>query len=546
MAIVTFGLDELESLGVAKQDIGTAVERLGMSLESIDGKSVTIDVTPNRPDMLDITGFARAANFLLGKKVPKEKFYTAKKDIAMRIKVTGAVRRTRPFISACVAKGVDLKGDRLKDLINFTEKFCETYGRKRKKIAVGMYDLDKISGPLTYDASGKGSFVPLGSKETMEFKDILGKHDKGMEYSQILGDSRKYPFLADSNGIMSLIPIVNSEGTKVMEKTKDLFVEMTGTSRKAVEDSINMIACSFIDSGAEIYTCEIAYPSRTVQTPSMEYKSIRVKRSKVERTLGIYLEGSKAIGLANKLGHAAVKYGSYTIAYVPPYRLDMLNEQDLIEDMAIAYGYEKIEPMPVVGTSNGLPDESRVLANRMSMLMIGMGFTEAMNTYLTNERLNFYSMNQKDDPNSTIRVAYAKTESITMLRTTLLPMLMQNLGASASERMPQRLFEIGSVFRIRGSNISEKVNIGIASEHPKANYSEIKSAVQELMAFMGCKDYKFEELNDPAFIKGRAARLIVKGDYAGPLGEINPEVLGKFRIEEPVVAAEIDISKLLR
>ena len=474
MAIVTFEIDDLAKLGLAKGDIKETVERLGMSLEGMDEKAVIIDITPNRPDLLDINGFVRASEFFLGKKVPKEKFYSIKNEPIMQVNVKAAVKKIRPFIAAAVVKNLDLSGNKLKNLINFTEKFCETYGRKRKKIAIGIYDMSGIKGPLTYDASKDGEFVPLGAKEKASFKDILKDHQKGIEYSEILSKSRSYPFLRDENGILSLIPIVNSENSRVTNHTKNILIELTGTSKDAVESALCLMVCSFIDLNAQVYPCEIIYGAKKIITPQLSYNEIKLKRTKAEKTLGVYLEDNKIVGLANKLGNVAAKYGNSTIVYVPPYRLDMINEQDVIEDIAIAYGYDKIGPVPIESISIGLAEESKTQSNRVSTLMIGMGFTEAMNLYLTNEHLNFTSLGYKEDAENTIKVVYAKTEAITMLRTNLLSGLMQNLGNSTNERMPQKLFEIGNIFYIEKGDVKEATNLCILSEHSKANFSEIK------------------------------------------------------------------------
>ena len=438
MAIVTFELEDLARLGLAKENIKEVVEKLGMSLDGLDEKSATIDITPNRPDLLDMIGFVRASEFLTGKKVPKQKFYAIKNDPIMQVKVTTAVKKIRPFIAAAVVKNIDLKGNKLKNLINFTEKFCETYGRKRKKIAIGIYDMDHVESPLTYDASKDGEFIPLGSKEKATFAEILKEHQKGVEYSAILSKSKAYPYLKDANGILSLIPIVDSEPSRITNGTRNILIELTGTSQNAVERALDLIVCSFIDLDAEIYPCEIAYPSKKTITPQLPYQEIRIKRSKAEKTLGVYLEENRLVGLANKLGNVAAKYGNYTLVYIPPYRLDIINEQDVIEDIAIAYGYDKIEPLPIDSVSIGLAEESRTRFNKVSRLMVGMGFSEAMNFYLTNEQLNFTSLGHKENADSTIKVTYAKTEAITMLRTNLLSGLMQNLGSSTNERMPQK------------------------------------------------------------------------------------------------------------
>ncbi len=272
----------------------------------------------------------------------------------------------------------------------------------------------------------------------------------------------------------------------------------------------------------------------------MEYRKTRVRSSAIERSLGVYMDESTMVGMANRLGHVAAKYGNSILVFSPPYRVDVLGEQDIVEDIAIAYGYDRIDPMPVIGHSIGMPEESALLYNRLSSLMLGLGFTEAMNPYLTNERLNFEMLGDKPSKDA-ITIEHSKTESITMMRTTLLPALLQNLSSSSHDSMPQRLFEVGSVFRM-GPRPVEGRRLGMVSEHSRSNYSEAKAAATEVLRLFGIEDLQFRRSEEPRYIRGRAALVMdTKGTRLGAIGEINPEVLENFGIEEPVAAAEIDV-----
>ena len=113
-----------------------------------------------------------------------------------------------------------------------------------------------LKGPLVYDAAHKGEFVPLGYNKKMRFEEAIKSHGKGIEYGDIVTANNPealYPFLADSKNILSLIPITNCDLTRVKDSTKNLLIEMTGTSRNAIIGVLDMIACSFIDAGAEVY-----------------------------------------------------------------------------------------------------------------------------------------------------------------------------------------------------------------------------------------------------------------------------------------------------
>ncbi len=542
MAVVTFDIELLARLGLPKDKLEKAIDGLGMSLEKMEGGKAMIDITPNRPDLLGAVGFARAASFFLGKRTPKEKEYHAEKGKANpQINVMPSVKGIRPFIAAMAVTKANLRGEALREFINFTEKLCDTYGRKRRKVAIGLYDLSKVGFPLAYGAISEGKMVPLGSHTKSSFSDILKNHQKGIEYSHIIG-GKMFPFLEDSSGnVMSLIPIINSELSKVADPATDLLVELTGTSQNAVESALNMLACAFIDMGADVQQCDIVYGKKRKTTPILEYRTIKFSTLAVEKTLGARMDSGRIIGLANRMGYVAAKYGAGVMCYVPPYRLDVLNEQDVIEDIAIAFGYENIVPQPIPSISTGMPEDERLVESSISKLMIGLGFTEAVNYYLTNQQMNFASMGIKEDKNSTVEVSDSKTESITMLRTNLLHGLMQNLGASTHEKMPQMLFEIGKVFTLSNGKPVESSDLALVSEHAKANFSEMKSVVQSLLALWGIRNFRLEEYSGEPYIKGRAARIVVGKDELGEFGEVDPRILINFKIEEPVVAAEIKL-----
>ena len=547
MATINYSIKDLEDRGINADRLTKLVESIGMEVEGIKDGEAMMDITPNRPDLLDIVGFGRALLYFSGRAAPKDNFYRISDGPAMEVAVGNAVKSVRPFIAAMIVRDVDLSGNKLKYLINFTEKLSDTYGRRRRKLAMGLHNLDVIKGPLTYDAAHDRKFVPLGKSEKMSFDEIIKNHGKGVEYGGIVTANNPkalYPFLSDSKNILSLIPIINSNLTRVSGSTKNLLVDVTGTSMNAVAGAISMIACSFIDSGAKVQLCEIVYRNKRVKTPELSYTEFRIKKFAVAKTIGAVIEDNQMIALANKMGYTAAKYGSYLLVGVPPYRLDVLNEQDVIEDIAIAYGYDKILPLPVGGFSVGVPEDYRDYFNKVSRLMIGLGFSEAMNTYLTNEGLNFESVAHKHEPEKVVSVAYAKTEVTTMLRTSLLPQLLQNLGQSMHERMPQRLFEIGSAFGVEKGKIKESRLVGIVSEHSKANFAEMKSVIEAVMKHIAAGKYSIESFDDPSFIKGRCARIRTSEYVLGCFGEIAPQVLENFKLEEPVVAAEITMDRI--
>lgn len=547
MAIVAFDIKDFKALDIPQDKIEEAILRMGVEIEEKTDTELKINVTPNRPDLLDFGGLTRAILTFTGRRTPQEKFYRIKQldQPVLTIQVGNEMKRIRPYIAGIVVRNSNLSGNMLKYLINFTEKFADTYGRKRKKLAIGVHDLDKINGNLTYTAVDDEKFVPLNGTKEMALSEILKEHEKGMTYADALLKKKgrtPMPILKDSEKIIAFIPITNSEATKVTNKSKDLFIDITGTSLKTIRDAAALIACTFLDAGAEVSQVAVDYSGKADLTPTLEYGEIKLQLIRAKRTLGVDIDEASVVGLASKMGYVAAQYGKAVMFYVPPYRVDVLNDQDIIEDLAIAYGYDRIAPLPVVGSADGLAQEIMEYENGIAGLMVGLGYTEAINTLLTNETDEFDSMEAHNyDKTSYISIAEAKTSTLTMLRKYILPGLLGSLRNSSSESMPQRMFEIGRTFSLKNGGVLEAVSLSFVAEHSRANFSEMKAAVESVLRYMGLENYSISEHKDSSFIEGRCAAIKKNEVFVGLFGELHPKVLENFGLEEPVVAAEITL-----
>ena len=542
LATVKFYNDDIK-MHISYDRFRELVVALGMDIESSDDTSITIDITPNRPDLLDFVGLMRAMKFIEGNKDIKE-YSLSSSAPAKKLNVAKTVNGIRPFIEAFAVHGVDLSGNKLQYLINFAEKIGDTYGRRRKKLAIGLHDMDAIRGDLEYGATANARFTPLDSELEQDFNDIIKNHPKGIEYAHTLtrkgGIAKVYPFLKDQEKILAMIPIINSSATKVTEKTKDMIVDITGTDEKAIHDVAGIFTCSFIDSGAKVFSIGTEYGKKRVARPVMQYKRIAINPNRVSARLGHEIGKKNIVQLLSRMGYGSTYEKGGLVAIVPPYRVDVFNWQDIVEDIAIAIGYDAIEPKPIYSAASGIPSLFTSLKNNISNLMVGMGFFESINTYLTNEANDFENMQGKPDTASIVRIEYSKTEAYSILRQRLLPSLLQDLSVSAHEKMPQKIFEIGSVFMVDKGNAVESTALAMVSEHSKANFAEMKGYVEALLDRMQI-EYSFCDSNDPAFIGGRCLGIMAGKRRIGVFGEIHPQVLNNFKLEEPVVAAEVTL-----
>ncbi|MDE1827906.1 MAG: phenylalanine--tRNA ligase subunit beta [Candidatus Micrarchaeota archaeon] len=541
MVNVTFNknyLFRLLGLRLDEKKLAMHIEKMGFEVETSTKEEVGIALPANRPDVVDIVGFARALkNFM--HKSKKLKYVIKGNAPALEISVGGEIEGLRPFISGMVVKGMKFDEQSLKHLLAFTEKFASNYGRNRKRLAIGLHDLDQIAGNLTYDAVKDEEFLALGISRKMKLSEILKRNEKGMAYAGTIGDSKLYPVLKDANGTISFVPILNSERTKVTGSTKNLLIEITGTSRYIVEKSADLFAAMFLDLGASVEKVKVSYKGSSVILPKMSSANIEIPLIKIEGQIGVIIGFNNVISLANKMGYEAALVGRNIRFRIPEYRLDILNEQDVIEDIAIAYGYDFIQAVSIYSEQMGEIEDATRRSRELSEVMVGLGFSEMLNSYLTSERQDFDSMRLKDHDSKYVRVKDAKMQKLTMLRTSLLPSLLGNIGMSVHEKMPQRIFELDFVFGISGQVNENQMLAGVITD-PKSNFNQIKAVVEAVLQSMRI-EYQIKENSHRSFIEGRCASVILKGKNIGVFGEVHPEVLSNFGIEEPTIAFEISL-----
>lgn len=381
---------------------------------------------------------------------------------------------------------------------------------------------------------------PLGSLKEHKFSSVIESTKQGIEYGHLLNG--EYLSISDKSKTLALIPIINSEDTKVSENTTRLLIDITGTSKAGVDDAAAIIACSFIDQGARVRPCRIVKEGIGEITPNLKYREMKVRVSTIESTIGVKISPSKIVGLANKLGYNAARLGISSLYIVPPYRTDVISTRDIIEDMAIAYGYDNIVPSQILASTIGSKNLDSSFDDLIAHMMVGFGFMEAINMYITTQNECFGQMRLDYDPKHTVTIANSKSGSI--MRSSILPSLIKNISISTQERMPYRLFEIGPVFKVDNGLPIESDFMAAVSCHPKADFAEIKSYVKSMLSLLGIEQITLKESNISSLIPGRQATLSYMGIHIGTFGELHPEVLSNYKIEEPIACVEIDLKAL--
>jgi phenylalanyl-tRNA synthetase beta chain len=435
-----------------------------------------------------------------------------------------------------------LDDEKIKEIIDIQEKLHNTLGRRRKKIAIGIYPLDKIKFPITFKAiePDKIKFVPLEMNREMSGLEILQKHPTGKNYAPLLSGKMKFPIFVDSNNnILSMPPIINSNLTgRITKNTKDIFIECSGFDFESLKKCINILVSSLADMEGEIYQIKLKYKKEEI-TPDFSLQKMRISLKNTNKLLGLELNKKQVRKLIEKMGHD-YNEGEIEIA---PWRTDILHEVDLIEDIAIAYGYDNFIPeIPEISTI-GQENQRQILKRKISEILSGINALEVSNYHLTNKQNEFSKMGiQKRQEIDFIEVEESKTD-YNILRKNLSHCLLKNISENIDAEYPQTIFETGKVFELNKEKISEKENLAVAIT--PGNFTNIKQIIEYFSKMINIK-LEFKEPQEfPAhFIEGRVGEIFLENKRIGFIGEVHPKILKNWKIKMPVAIFEISLEEI--
>ncbi|MDK2914063.1 MAG: phenylalanyl-tRNA synthetase beta chain [Thermococcaceae archaeon] len=545
----TFSVEEWEDLFLyAKCELDDVWEENGEIYFKADSKDT------NRPDLWSAEGIARQIRFALGFQKGLPKYEVEKSDVV--VYVDEKLKDIRPYGVYAIVEGLNIDEEALKQMINLQEKVALTFGRRRREVAIGIFDFDKVKPPIYYRAAEKTEkFVPLGYDEEMTLEEILEKHEKGREYGHLIKDKPYYPLLVDSEGkVLSMPPIINSETTgRVTTETKNVFVDITGWDLNKVMLALNVVVTALAERGGKIKSVKVVYPDFEIETPDLTPKEFEVELDYIRKLAGLELSDGEIKELLEMMMYEVeLKDGKAKLRY-PAFRDDIMHARDVLEDVLIAYGYNEIEPEEPKLAVQGRGDKFIEFEDAVRELMVGFGLQEVMTFNLTNREAQYDRMNLefgKDyfnhPPAELVEIENPISPKWSALRNWLIPSLLDFLSQNTHEEYPQKLFEVGKATLIDESRETKTVSeskLAVALVHPRVTFTEAKEILEGVMRHLGF-EYELEEVEHPSFIPGRVGKIIVNGEAIGVIGEIHPGVLEKWGIEMPVAAFELFLSPL--
>jgi phenylalanyl-tRNA synthetase beta chain len=422
---------------MVKNEQGKAKE--GLSEETL----YKIEIPANRYDLLCLEGLAMSLKTFLGiTPFPEFKIVNKAKE---QFFVDPSVKQVRPFVCSAILRNVSFTNERLIAFMELQEKLHHNICRGRTLVSMGTHDYDTVKGPFTFKAVKPEDFKfrPLsrgGDAEINgnELLTMLVNDPKLKHYVPLLQDEPLFPILVDSNGlVMAVPPIINSEHSKITLKTKNVFIDVTAKDLTKAGIVLNTLVSMFSCYCEEPFTIEevevVTPTGKKIMYPDISIRHFSTEKTYLNRLAGIQLEAAEIATLLNRMALKATSEGDIIKVEVPITRSDIIHPCDIAEDLAIAYGFNKIEKVKTTTVCNGYQQPNNKLTDLFRNEMAFAGFTESLTMSLLSKKDQFTNMLQDINDlnlNDVVQIYKSKTSEFEVFRTSLIPGILKTIYAN--------------------------------------------------------------------------------------------------------------------
>jgi len=292
--------------------------------------------------------------------------------------------------------------------------------------------------------------------------------------------------------------------------------------------------------------------------------SIRLNVRKVRQVLGTEVSAKQARAYLEDLELDVRGEDEDILVVTPPsFRGDLEREIDLIEEIARIDGYEKIPlTLPKGPPSSEERNREFFLERKVMEILIQHGYYEVITyTFTSPTSWDFIGLIPEDPRRRYLRILNPLTEDFSVLRTSLIPGLMETARYNVSRKNSNlKIFELKKVFFPQeGERLPKEVKYlgGLAmgldrdshwafSPRP-IDFYDVKGCVEDLLESLGIKEIKFKRIEDiPYLHPGKASKVLCGKEVLGVLGEVHPQVLSHYEIQGKAYLFEIDFEKMVQ
>ena len=568
-----------KELGLSQQHEGILVlpadAPLGASFADYYGDAI-IDFapTPNRPDCLSILGIAREAGAIMGRSVkePSLDYPEAGEPVERWTRVEIADPDLCYRYIAGVVTGVK---------VGPSPRWMQD-----RLTAVGMRPINNVVDVTNYVMFEFGQPLHAFDYDRLtEHRIVARRTRKGERMPFIDGEERELAedmlAICDAQGPVALAGVMGSSHTEVSASTVNVLLESAAFNRTSIRRTVRDLALRSeaslrfekgLPSELSLYAAKRAiqllvqiaggtackgvvdaYPGRT------ERKALLLTQERTQKVLGAALPEDETMRLLNSLGFRTAPSSPDIIAVGTPYwRSDITIEDDLIEELARAKGYEWIPTRIAAGNLPGFdPQPMLALKDRVRDILTGAGLDESISYPMTNAAARA-KVQVKGTP---IRPQHPISNELEELRMTLRGNVLGTLAVNERNRASGvRVFEVGRVYLPRPKDLpQESENVALAlsglreeprweaagADIPNLDFYDAKGVLEQLFWELGVRA-EYKPVESQFLHPGRAAEITISGAFVGLIGELHPATIDAFGLlPRPVAYAELDLERLL-
>ncbi|KAI4293293.1 phenylalanyl-tRNA synthetase beta chain [Pancytospora philotis] len=536
-------LDGLDG-SVTEQQLEELIFDFGVELDDIceeNGETMyKFDIGANRYDLLCAEGFVAALRAYTG----LERY----RDICVERGSTVVHKHAtheRPHVACAVIRDVSFTKDSYDSFIAYQDKLHLSIGRNRSIVSMGTHDLASISGEISYQSVklAEHRFRPLNAEHEIELAGLRESfsHDKKLsKYFDLLTDEARTVAFMSGSDIISVPPIINSDMTKISQQTRDIFVEVTGTDFAKVNTALKLMLYNF--RGRRIESVTIKSDKETIETPVLCNRRYTVPVAHINKKLNLALSAADIQGLLERMMYDVEVRGDSLEVRCFDVRSDILHVCDIVEDVAVAYGFNNFERRLPALCAVGAEDPLNKFAGKLRNEFALMGFVELLTLTLLAHSENFI------DTDKQVVIANPKSAECDVLRCSLLPGTLKAIAANMHAKIPIRAFEVSDVVQLSDGVMEGARNRRMLCGVIASNTSMLEE-LQGPLSFLitkkcGLGGLRYEHTERPWYLKNQAAVVKLGAETIGTIGVLHPQICKDFKIAYAASAFEIDVEKL--
>jgi phenylalanyl-tRNA synthetase beta chain len=538
---------------------------------ALDDSVLTIKLTPNRADCLSVLGVARevAALTRVPLKPPPIAPVPAASDLKHPVRISAprgcgrfagrVIRGVNPRAPTpdWMKQRLERAGQRsISALVDVTNYVMLELGRP-----LHVYDLDKLRGPIDVRFGRKGERVRLLNEQEVEVDESI-------------------LCITDDSGVIGLAGIMGGDTTKADLETSNVFLEsafffpeaIAGRARRwnLASDASHRFERG-VDPRNNVDGIERAArlileicggePGPTVDQVAglPERPPVRMRLQRACKVIGVPVSSDEVSDIFQRLSLPFSKKDDVFIATPPSYRFDLEIEEDLIEEVARVYGFERIPAKPPRAPARmRVPSETRLSLHDVRERLADSDYQEVVNFSFVEEQWEMDFAGRADP----IRVLNPIASQYAVMRSTLFGSLVANIGYNVARRLSRvRVFEVGRVFLrdpasaegpLQLPGLRQPLRVAAAAFGPalEPQWGEAERPVDffdakgDLEMLLAPRRARFETGVHPALHPGRSARVLLDDREAGWIGELHPRWVQKYELPSAPVLFEMDVECL--